>query len=97
MNSAAFMYDVNTRTVNQHYNFAMRLIHQHMEDGKCISYQQNIREQEPEQLVPCGLPEGVETEYNMPAIELDETLLTHLPYLGTQNTNQKTVLCIGSV
>jgi hypothetical protein len=24
-------------------------------------------------------------------------LLTHLPYLGTQNTNQKTVLCIGSV
>ncbi len=50
---------------------------------------QNIREQESEHLIFRGLPEGAEAEYSTPEIELDETLLTHLPYPGAHTQLEK--------
>ncbi len=91
INSADFVYDVDTRTVAHHFNYARRLIHEHMEmqwEREPVG-QQNIREQEPEHSILRSLPEGAEAEYNTPVIELDETLLTHLPYPGTRKQIEK--------
>ncbi len=44
---------------------------------------------EPPHLVAQGLPPGVLREHNSPAVEIDESLLTHINYPGATTTTEK--------
>jgi hypothetical protein len=56
---------------------------------------QPILEREPQHLIDRGLPEGVEEQYNTPAVEIDETLLTHIPYPGARTQTEKQCWAVG--
>lgn len=97
IDTVAFMHDCDPRTVSQHYRYARLCIHGHME----ALWEQNptgrhaVHEREPEHLVARGLPAGVEPEYNTPAVEVDESLLTHIHYPGAVNQVQRQCWALG--
>jgi hypothetical protein len=47
-------------------------------------------------LIDRGLPEGVEPEYRSPAIEIDETLLTHINYAGAVTRAERQCWAVGA-
>ncbi len=97
MGVAAHMSRCDLSTVQKHYSFAKQCIHFHYERSWHANLLDRVAllEREPQELVDADLPEGVEPKYNSPAVEIDETVLTHIAYPGARTTTEKQCWAVG--